>query len=272
MRISTIHHCSRDLSRNNGATLPGGRPLRPNDRRVRFPFFPHSARTNKGRRLLSALGEIYTTIAAIQLSEAYRRIAPARHFTVQIQIQTSCCCRCCSSSMRETNNNATLSVNPCYGEGVIGYEERRRLAVHWSLVGSRGSNVPALAYNLAADARGDIPRGSRNPGEENVKEERKKKRVPRVIIRGGRGRGWPAYHVLTHAHTHTHTCTLGGEKKVDTRRRTRRGPRSDRVEGRYSTAAAREAHPPPRPLPAYFPDPFTPPPCLDSYHHYHVAL
>ncbi|KOX76860.1 hypothetical protein WN51_11278 [Melipona quadrifasciata] len=77
--------------------------------------------------------------------------------------------------MRETNNNASLSVNPCYGGGVIGGdEERRRLAVHWSLAGSRGSNAPALAYDLAADARGDIPRGSRNPAKRTWKRRKKK--------------------------------------------------------------------------------------------------
>lgn len=81
-----------------------------------------------------------------------------------------------------------------------------------------------------------------------------------------RDRKWPAYHVLTYTHTYT--------RKVDTRRRTQRGPRSDRVEGRYSTAAARKARPPPRPPPVYFPDAtFSPP--SDRYrragHRHHVA-
>ena len=143
------------------------------------------------------------------------------------------------------------SINPWHGTIRRIKEACCTLVTVWS------GRMPALAYESDRRSRGIF--GTRNSAA-NVAEK-----GVRVIIRGIEN-GLR----ITFSHTHTHTL-----EKVDTRRRTRRGPRSDRVEGRYSTAAARKAHPPPRPPPVYFPDAtFSLP--SDRYrragHRRHVAL
>lgn len=161
--------------------------------------------------------------------------------------------------LRNENEQPTpLSVNPCYGGGVNRRDEEIK-ACWCSLVTGRleGIECPRTRVRSRGRCSGRYP-----PVLETRRRERgrEKKGTESDNSRGGEGARMACVsrsHTCTHTHARTHLHTRG-EKKVDTRRRTRRGPRSDRVEGRYSTAAAREAHPPPRPQPAYFPDPFTP--------------